>query len=52
MPRFAAKALLTFLTVSRSRKQPSWDRIILMLSIAVTVGLVALFIYGKATSRW
>jgi len=53
MPRFAGKALLTFLTANRSRsKQPSWDRIIIVASTAVTVGLVALFIYGKATSRW
>jgi len=53
MPRLGAKALLTALAANRSRsKQPSWDRMILMLSITVTLGLIALFIYGKATSRW
>jgi hypothetical protein len=53
MPRFAGKALLTLLTANRSRgKQPSWDRTILVLSTTVTIGLIALFIYGKATSRW
>jgi hypothetical protein len=53
MPRFAGKALLTLLTVNRSRgKQPNRERTILVLSTAVTLGLIALFIYGKATSRW
>jgi hypothetical protein len=53
MPRFAAKALLTMLTASRShRSTPNWDRIIIMVSTAVTIGLVALFLYGKSTARW
>ena len=53
MPRFGAKALLTLLTANRSRgRQPSWDRTILVLSITVTLGLIALYIFGKATSRW
>jgi hypothetical protein len=53
MPRFGTKALLTALSLKKSRsKQPSWDRTILVLSTTVTVGLIALFIYGKATSRW
>lgn len=54
MPRFAGKALLTLLTVSRSTKsrRPDWDRIVILASIAVTVGLIALYAYGKATSRW
>jgi hypothetical protein len=53
MPRIAAKALLTLLTANRSRsKPPHWDRVILVASTTVTVGLIALFIYGKATSRW
>jgi hypothetical protein len=53
MPRFAGKALLTLLTANRSRnKQLNWDRIVMLSSTAVTIGLFALFAYGKATSRW
>jgi hypothetical protein len=53
MPRFAGKALLALLIANRSPgKQPNWDRTILLLSMTVTVGLIALFIYGKSTSRW
>jgi hypothetical protein len=52
-PKFAGKALLTLLTVSRSHsKPPKCDRMILTLSTTVTVGLVALFIYGKTTAWW
>ncbi|HEY7845045.1 MAG TPA: hypothetical protein VID30_15385 [Bradyrhizobium sp.] len=29
-----------------------WDRTILMLSTTAILGLIALFIYGKAGSRW
>jgi hypothetical protein len=53
MPRLPAKALLTLLTMNRSRReQPNWDRIVIVSSTVVTVGLVALFACGKATSRW
>jgi hypothetical protein len=53
VPRFGSKALLTFLTLSRPhRRQPDWDRGIIMLSTTVTIGLVALYAYGKATSGW
>jgi len=53
MPRSGMKALLTVLALNRSsRKQPDWDRIIIAASTIVTVGLVALYAYGKATSRW
>jgi hypothetical protein len=53
MPRFGTKALLAILTASRShRKRPDWDRIVILSSTVVTVGLIALFAYGKATSRW
>ena len=53
MRRFGMKALLTILTVNRSSKrQPDWDLIIIMASTIVTVGLVALYAYGKATARW
>jgi hypothetical protein len=47
------KALLSLLALNRTREQrPHWDRIILMFSTAVTVGLVVLYVYGKRTARW
>ena len=53
MRRFGMKALFTILTVNRSAgKEHDWDRIVIMASTMVTVGLVALYAYGKATSRW
>ena len=53
MPKFAMKAVLTAFTMNRSRqKRPDRDRIIIIFSTAVTVGLVAAYLYGKATSRW
>jgi hypothetical protein len=53
MPKLPAKALLALLTVNRSRRErPNWDRIVTISSIVVTTGLVALFAYGKVTSRW
>jgi hypothetical protein len=53
MRRFGMKALLTILTVSRSSKRgPDWDLIIIMASTLVTVGLVALYVYGKVATRW
>jgi hypothetical protein len=53
MAKIPAKALLTLLTMNRSRRErPDWDRIVTLSSIVVTVGLIALYAYGKATSRW
>lgn len=53
MRRFAFKALFAMLSLNRAgRKRPDWDRVILIFSTAVTVGLIALYVYGKATSRW
>ena len=52
MRRFGMKALLTFFTLNRSDRKPEWDRLIIILSTAVTIGLVAAYAYGKATSRW
>ena len=53
MRRFAFKALFTMLSFQRAeRKPPDWDRVILLFSTSVTVGLVALYAYGKATARW
>jgi hypothetical protein len=47
------KALFTVLSLSRAeRKRIDWGRNILILSTLVTVGLVALYFFGKATSRW
>jgi hypothetical protein len=53
MRRFAMKALFTALNLDRAeRTRIDWDRSVLMASTAVTIGLVALYIFGKATSRW
>jgi hypothetical protein len=53
MRRFAMKAIFSLLTLNRTRKRrPDLDRFILIFSTAVTVGLVALYIYGKNTARW
>lgn len=53
MRRFALKALFTLLTLSRDDDDPPrWDRIILIGSTVVTIGLVGLYAYGKATGRW
>jgi hypothetical protein len=53
MRRFALKALFAMLSLNRAgRKRPDWDRVILIFSTSVTVKLVALYAYGKATARW
>jgi hypothetical protein len=53
MRKFALKAIFTLLTLDRTeRKRVNWDRIILIFSACVTIGLVALYFYGKSTSRW
>ena len=53
MRNFAPKAIFSILAVRRiAADKPRWDRIALVVSIAVTLGLVALYAYGKATSRW
>jgi hypothetical protein len=53
MRKFAAKAIFALLTLNRAENSsPPWDRIILIFSTAVTIGLVALYVFGKATSRW
>jgi len=53
MRRFAPKAIFALLTMNRAEnKSLSWDRIILIFSTAVTIGFVALYLFGKATSRW
>jgi hypothetical protein len=53
MRKSALKALVSLLTISRTNDtRPHWDRIILIVSTAVTIGLIALYAYGKATGRW
>ncbi len=54
MRRFGMKALYTLLTLNRDDDDdpPRWDRIVLIASTIVTIGLIALYAYGKATGRW
>jgi hypothetical protein len=53
MSRFAPKAIFALLTLGRAgRKRLDWDRTMLIFSICVTIGLVALYVYGKSTARW
>jgi hypothetical protein len=53
MRRFAMKALFTALSLSREeRKRVDWDRNVLILSTVVTASLIALYVFGKVTSRW
>ena len=53
MRRFAMKALFALLTLSRDDDDPPrWDRIVLVASTIVTIGLVALYAYVKTTGRW
>jgi hypothetical protein len=47
------KAIFTILNLSKpERNWINWERHILVFSTVVTVGLMALYAYGKATSRW
>jgi hypothetical protein len=53
MRRFGLKALFAMLALNKTRRaRPDWDRVILIFSTAVTIGLIALYVYGKMTSRW
>ncbi|MBR0839243.1 hypothetical protein JQ607_03460 [Bradyrhizobium liaoningense] len=53
MRRFAMKALFTVLSLSRAeRRRLDWDRTVLVFSTLVTLGLVALYVFGKSTARW
>jgi hypothetical protein len=53
MRRLAMKALFTALNLDRAEgTRIDWDRRILIFSTSVTIGLIALYIFGKATSRW
>jgi hypothetical protein len=47
------KALVSLLAFSEADgTRPNPDRIVLVASTAVTLGLVALYIYGKVAGRW
>jgi hypothetical protein len=53
MRRLPLKALFAVLTLNKAeKKRLDWDRVILTFSTAVTAGLIALYVSGKATSRW
>jgi hypothetical protein len=53
MRRSALKALFALMTLNRDDDDPPrWDRIILIASTIVTIGLIGLYAYGKATGRW
>ncbi len=53
MRRLPMKALFTALSLSKAEKgRIDWDRRILIFSTAVTIGLIALYVWGKATSQW
>ncbi|WFU84700.1 hypothetical protein QA645_18755 [Bradyrhizobium sp. CIAT3101] len=53
MRRFAMKALFAVLNLDRAEwTRIDWDRTAIVVSTAVTLGLVALYVVGKATSRW
>jgi hypothetical protein len=53
MRKLAPKAIFSILTIRReAADRPQWDRIAVVVSTAVTLGLAALYLYGKATSRW
>ncbi|WP_456623676.1 MULTISPECIES: hypothetical protein [unclassified Bradyrhizobium] len=53
MRRFAMKALFTVLSLNRARRtRVDRDRAVLIFSTAVTLGLAALYVFGKSTARW
>ena len=53
MRKFAPKAIFFILAIRRTAVDtPQWDRVALVVSTTVTLALVALYAYGKATSRW
>jgi hypothetical protein len=53
MRKSALKALALLLTLNQADgARPNWVRIVTIASTAVTIGLVALYVYGKTTGRW
>jgi hypothetical protein len=52
MRKAPLKALVTLLTLSqRTNARPNWDRLVLIGSTALSIGLIALYAYAKATGR-
>ena len=52
MRKVGLKALFALLSLNRARERPDWDRVVLIFSTSVTIGLIALYVFGKATLRW
>jgi len=53
MRKTPLKALIALLTFNQTEDaRLNWDRIIIIASTVVTIGLVALYIHGKTTGRW
>jgi hypothetical protein len=53
MRKFALKALFSLLTLNKADgRPPNWNRIVLIFSSVVTIGLIGLYVYGKVTRRW
>ena len=53
VPKLAPKAIFALFTLKKVENRPVGpDRVILIFSTVVTVGLVALCAFGKITSRW
>jgi hypothetical protein len=53
MRKFAPKPIFSILTMRRTAADSrQWDRVALVFSTVVTLGLAAMYLFGKATSRW
>jgi hypothetical protein len=53
MRRFATKALFMVLNLNRAeRARIDRDRAVTIFSTAVTLALIALYVWGKSTARW
>lgn len=53
MRRFAMKALFTLFSLGRSgRARINRERAVIVISTGVTLGLLAVYLLGKASSRW
>jgi hypothetical protein len=47
------KAVFALLALNRKDNNPTdWNRVILIFSNCVTVGLITLYVFGKVTGRW
>ena len=51
MRKVGLKALFTLLSLNRAKDRPHWDRVILIFSTSVTLGLIAMYVYEKVGSR-